>query len=112
MTPQLRNWFVIVVLSIACLIALLGALGRAREQARRANCLSILHCCTLTFALYADLEQGRCPVDDRLTLAGCFRLLTNVTTAGTLYFCPSDSRRHARPEPDLAKLTSLNINYS
>ena len=102
-----------LIIALVVLVAvLLTCIPAAREKARRANCLSNLHCCTLAFAMYADEYQGRCPVDEHVTLMGSYRLLSNMVTSAKTMFCPSDPRPGARPEADYSKLTARNISYS
>ena len=56
----------VVVAIIAILAAiLLPVLGRARESARRAVCVSNLHQCLIAAALYAEDSDGRLPVGAR-----------------------------------------------
>jgi len=62
--------------------------------------------------MYADEYQGRCPVDEQVTLIGSYRLLSNFVTSARAFFCPSDMRPGARFEADYSKLTTQNVSYS
>jgi len=46
------------------------------------------------------------------TLVGSLQLLSNVVHDGKIFYCPLDRRPGARPEADMAKLTTNNISYS
>jgi len=106
------QWITLAIIFVILFAVVCGGLPAAREKARRANCLSNLHCCTLAFAMYADEYQGRCPVDEHVTLIGSYRLLSNFVTSARTYFCPSDMRPGARFQMDYAKLTTRNVSYS
>jgi prepilin-type processing-associated H-X9-DG protein len=93
----------------------LAALNQAKEHSPRADCLSNLKQLGIAIAMYADLYQGRCPVDStNPTLVGSMQLLSNVfpLISGKILYCPSDHRPGARAEPDFKKLTTMNISYS
>ncbi len=67
--------------------------------------------------MYADLSKGQCPSDNveprSATTVGSFNLLTNVTSSGKIFACPSDGRRTAKAsfQPGDA-LTGSNLSYS
>lgn len=107
------RWWVALLASGGLLIVLLiPALNNAREQARRANCLGNLKCCTLAFAMYADNYQDRCPVDKGVTLVGCFMLTSSTAGSPKIWLCPSDHRRGVGYAKDFTTLTEFNISYS
>jgi prepilin-type processing-associated H-X9-DG protein len=80
---------------------------------RRVRCGLNLKQLGLAIAMYADLYDGRCPVDStNPTLIGSIQLLSNISSTAKFLYCPSDSRPGARVEPDFRKLTTNNISYS
>jgi prepilin-type processing-associated H-X9-DG protein len=83
-----------------------------REKARRANCLSNLKQIGLGMAMYADIYNGRLPMDaENPTLVGCMRLLSNIVTSAKVYHCPDDWRP-ASAVATYDQLTMNNISYS
>ncbi len=112
---RLRPAQVIVVVVLAgFLVAFLySALAAAREGARIANCQSNVHAFGLSYAMYSDLYSNRCPdAGVGKSAADHFNLLTNVTAAGKIFYCPSDKYRTPKAEfqPGDA-LTSANVSY-
>ena len=116
-TARKRRWTIVHWATVMCVAAVLAAtlfaaMGWTREKMHRAMCLSNLHCCTLSFFMYADEFGGRFPVDEKLTLIGSFELLSNWATTARIYFCPSDSRPGARFSTSYSGLTTKNVSYS
>ncbi|NQU10417.1 type II secretion system protein [bacterium] len=104
----------LVVIAIIGILAamLLPALNAAREKARRANCMSNLRQIGLSIAMYADLYNEKCPADLAVaTIDGSFNLLTNVTSSGKIFACPSDDKAQQATFTGGTGLTSLNISY-
>ena len=59
----------------------------------RERCLSNLKQLGLAVAMYADQNQGRCPMDSaNPTLVGSMRLLSNVLMSVKVFHCPEDHR--------------------
>ncbi|MCX7915343.1 MAG: DUF1559 domain-containing protein [Verrucomicrobiae bacterium] len=91
---------------------LLPALNAAREKARRANCASNLRQIGLAIAMYSDLYNDACPVNNAnpasVGVSASYNLLTNVTSSGKIFACPSDSAKTARAN---FPLSQSNISY-
>ena len=101
-----------IIIVTSCLI-LVPVSSRPPSGSGRAFCASNLKQIGLAIAMYSDSYQGRCPMDSaNPTLVGSMQLLSNVMSSAKVFYCPSDSRRDARPESDFAKLTLKNISYS
>jgi len=106
----------LVVIAIIGILAamLLPALNQAREKARRANCSSNLRQIGLSIAMYADLYNEKCPADGTVAdghIDECFNLLTNVTSSGKIFACPSDNKTAQATFTGGTGLTSANISY-
>lgn len=83
---------VIIVLTLATML-LPSNCQRARERARRNNCLANLKQIGLLAAIYAEENQGRCPTDSAIpTLIGSIQLYSNYVGSAKIFFCPSDNR--------------------
>jgi hypothetical protein len=108
------SWVLLVIMVFVFLRAMFfTGPSVVKERPRRMYCESNLKQIGIAISLYADLYQGRCPIDSaRPTLVGSMQLLSNVCQAAKILYCPDDSRRDVRPEMDFRKLTSRNISYS
>ena len=94
------------------IVFLMPPLHSARDQARRANCLSNVRALGLGFAMYADNYQGRCPVYKPRTLIGSFLLMSNTAGSPKVLICSCDSRPGVRAANNFGTLTTRNISYS
>jgi prepilin-type N-terminal cleavage/methylation domain-containing protein/prepilin-type processing-associated H-X9-DG protein len=105
----------LVVIAIIGILAamLLPALNAAREKARRANCSSNLRQIGLSIAMYADLYNQKCPATGAsATPILCFNVLSNSTSSGKIFVCPSDSGKTALGTfSGASALAQANISY-
>ena len=80
-----------ILAAVILLVLLIVNLGPVKEARRRAGCIKHLKYISLCCALYADMNNGRCPVNGPTpTLVGSLRLLSNVVDTASILFCPSD----------------------
>lgn len=104
----------LVVIAIIGILAamLLPALNAAREKARRANCASNLRQIGLAIAMYSDVYNESCPVNNAtpgsVAVSTSYNLLSNVTTSGKIFACPSDSTKTAKAN---FPITASNNSY-
>ena len=105
----------LVVIAIIGILAamLLPALSQAREKARRANCASNLKQVGLSVALYADLAGDYAPFNNTTKKSwDSFNCMTNVTSSGKIFACPSDSSHTAKAQFNNAgALVQGNCSY-
>lgn len=104
----------LVVIAIIAILAamLLPALARAREQARRANCISNLKQMGLACHMYAQDYSELFPRSAGTAAADLTILITgNYITATKTYICPSSSDKATTASPWL-NATSQSLSYA
>ncbi len=104
----------LVVIAIIGILAamLLPALNAAREKARIANCQSNVRQIGLSVAMYSDLYSQSAPDKGVVSAEDNLNLLTNVTSSGKIFTCPSDSSKTAQAAfAGGSGLTSGNLSY-
>jgi len=110
----LRDVLFALAVVFLLLLILVPQLGKAREKSRRVGCESNLKQLGLAVNMYAEENQGRCPVDSEPpTLVGSWQLLGKYKylTSAKVLLCPSD-RRGSWPAESFNVLTVTNISYS
>ena len=106
----------LVVIAIIAILAamLLPALARAREQARRANCISNLKQFGLACHMYAQDYEERFPEAAAATtaMAKINLLCPTYVSNAKLFVCPSSSDSVSTATLTATSLTTANISYA
>ncbi len=104
----------LVVIAIIAILAamLLPALARAREQARRANCISNLKQIGLLMHMYAQDYRELFPDNGAIAVRDINILCPTYVSTAKLFICPSSGDTASTATLTSASLTTANLSYA
>ena len=120
-----RGLTLIELLVVIGIIALLAAIylpvmSRAKEEAKRTECISNLRQIGYAFRIFSQDQQGRFPMGVKARYGGTmeysrrgdvfrhFQAISNLVDSSTLLHCPSD---RIRSSTNWSNLSDSNISY-
>lgn len=112
----------LVIVAVLAILAamLLPALAKAKQKARRINCVNNLKQCGLAFRIWEGDHNDRYPMDTSSDLGGTrefdtgagtfrhFQVMSNELSTPKILACPADDRIAA---VNFARLKNQNVSY-